>query len=404
MKKWLFLLSSLLLFTSLLVPAACSSSKYLVAYPNMDITTSTTQPVVVVPTSTSPTPVPVTTTLTTKTTIPLLTVPTPPASTTTTPVTTTTTTTPPTTTTTTPPTTTTTTIPPTTTTTTPPTTTTTTPPTTTTTTPPTTIYRTKVGGNIALNTTWTKANGPYQITATVVIMGGTTLTIEPGVAINAPPSGDMFELEGTIIAHGTSQDPITFTGNVSSDIFGPYHTAYQGKGDFDCCVFQNATSLWNRWGQITLKHSQVLNIKSGGSGIQTLGAEGDGASVILASPPGPCDIEYNKFINSGGIYAHSASYVTTIKYNLFQGLTTPLCNGGGVMNVNNNSFVNIQGVILWLVPSTSLSMDATNNYWSTYTTSVIDSKIHDSNDDAKISSTVIYNPVLMAPNPNTPTP
>ena len=42
---------------------------------------------------------------------------------------------------------------------------------------------TDVGGEIAVDTTWTLAGSPYVLTSDVVITTGVTLTIEPGVVV-----------------------------------------------------------------------------------------------------------------------------------------------------------------------------------------------------------------------------
>lgn len=262
---------------------------------------------------------------------------------------------------------------------------------------------TKVGGIISSNTIWTKEDSPYLVTSTIQIPAGVTLTIEAGVTVTMPSGGDMFLLMGTIHAHGTSQEPIVFDGGGNSTIVGTYPG--HSYGDFEFCVFKNGYYLWDRWGQLNLRHSQVINLTSGSQ--DAIG----GASIKLDGPSGEINIEYNKFINTGGIYSYANNYGINIKYNLFQRLRSPLCNAGGgssqtpnKMVVKFNSFVDIQGTVLSLEPVFSPAMDATENYWGTTDTTVIDQKIYDGNDDVRIGSYITYLPILNSPHPSTPTP
>ena len=216
-------------------------------------------------------------------------------------------------------------------------------------------------------------------------------------------NSDMFLLMGAVYAHGTSQELITFNGKVNSLIFSTYPG--HGTGDFEYCVFKNGRKLWDRWGQINLRYSQVINVNSGSQ--NAIG----GACIQLDGPSDQGNIEYNKFINSGGIISYASNYVINIKYNLFQGLVSPLCNAGGgtpttpnKMVVNYNSFIDISGTILWLEPVFSPIMDATNNYWGTSDTTIIDAKIHDGHDDVRIGSYIAYLPILISPHPSTPSP
>ncbi len=68
-----------------------------------------------------------------------------------------------------------------------------------------------VGGNIASNTTWIKANSPYSLTGNVTVDSGVTLTIEPGVTIQIP-SDCTLQVDGILVARGTSSEKIIFTG------------------------------------------------------------------------------------------------------------------------------------------------------------------------------------------------
>lgn len=68
-----------------------------------------------------------------------------------------------------------------------------------------------VGGTIAANTTWTVANSPYILTDTVTVQTGVTLTIEAGVIVQTPDTGDYLDVQGHLEAVGTAVNPILFT-------------------------------------------------------------------------------------------------------------------------------------------------------------------------------------------------
>ena len=272
------------------------------------------------------------------------------------------------------------------------------------TTPPPAEAATEVGGIISSNTIWTAEKSPYEITETIQIPEGITLTIEPGVVISKPSKGDMFLLLGTIHAHGNTQEPIVFDGGGNSTIISTYPG--HGSGDFEYCVFKNGYKLWDRWGHLTLRYSQIINVTTGSE--KAIG----GASIQLDSLLGEVNIEYNSFINTGGILLSARSeYGFNVRYNLFQRMVSPICNAVGAtpgqpnkMVVQFNSFVDIEGIILSLEPTFSPTIDATNNYWGTTDTSVIDLKIYDGRDDVRISSYITYLPILTSPHPSTPTP
>jgi hypothetical protein len=261
----------------------------------------------------------------------------------------------------------------------------------------------QVGGIISEDTTWTAENSPYEITETVQIPSGVTLTIEPGVMISKPSSGDMFVLMGTIRAHGTSQKPIVIDGGGNSKII--YTQPGYGYGDFQYCIIQNGYDFWDRWGHLDLRYSELINLGTSGNW---------GHSIIkLDGPSGESNIEFNKFINTGGIYSYSDQYGTNIRYNLFQGLLSPLAHmGGGTpssppkeMIVKYNSFVNTKGLALYLESGFigwSPRIDATQNYWDTLDTDIIDQMIWDRNDDITIDNYISYLPILTEPHPDTP--
>ena len=75
---------------------------------------------------------------------------------------------------------------------------------------------TNVSGYISFDTTWTAANSPYVATGNVVVSSGVTLTIEPGVTVKFDV-GKSLQIDGKLIAKGSSSERITFTKNGSDN-------------------------------------------------------------------------------------------------------------------------------------------------------------------------------------------
>jgi len=254
---------------------------------------------------------------------------------------------------------------------------------------------TTVGGIIWENTTWTLENSPYIITDTVQIPENVTLTIEPGVTVTRPTSGDMFLLHGTVYAHGTINNEIVFDGGGNSEFF----TTWGGAGNayLDYCIIRNGYRFWNGGGYFNLTHSELTNLTH---------------EISLQSPSADICIEYNKFVNTGGLHAYQAAgrfCKIYVRYNLFQKLSSSIHNAGGSPGLNEmivkyNSFIDVDGIILSLgLDFDTAVMNATENYWGTLDTNAIDSKIYDRNDDIRIKNYIDYLPILTEPHSDTPT-
>jgi hypothetical protein len=256
-----------------------------------------------------------------------------------------------------------------------------------------------VGGIIWENTTWTLENSPYEITETVQIPDGVTLTIEPSVVVTKPTSGDMFLLLGIIYARGTPDNKIVFDGGGNSKFFD----SFGGTGNFSHCIIKNGYDFWysetNR-DRFELTHSELTNLK----------ASGLGHSIHLECPLTDIHIEYNRFLNTGGISVYQACGLFNKVYlenNLFYNISSSIINHGGTpgrteMIVKYNSFIDVNDVILSLGDLPNAVMNAAENYWG-MSTETIDSKIYDRNDNVQIENYINYLPVLAEPHPDTPT-
>jgi hypothetical protein len=169
----------------------------------------------------------------------------------------------------------------------------------------------------------------------------------------------------------------------------------------DFCIIRDGQSaFWfDNTGSFNLTNSELSNLSE---------------SSYLWYPSQDTYIEYNSFTNAAGFsvgtddyFSHSPGFVY-VEDNLF------VNNQGFIINnyasyglsktiVNNNSFTGSNGIILEVEQgSTTADMNASQNFWGTTNTSIIESMIYDNNDDASCSSAINYLPILDAPDPGAP--
>ncbi len=103
---------------------------------------------------------------------------------------------------------------------------------------------TTVSGTITTSTTWTLANSPYQVTGSVIVRNGATLTIEPGVLVGFKPGtylrlGEATNSYGTLRAEGTQSQPIRFTA--VNGAVGGWNYIQFNTYDNQLSVIRNAT-------------------------------------------------------------------------------------------------------------------------------------------------------------------
>lgn len=113
---------------------------------------------------------------------------------------------------------------------------------------------TEVTDSIDVDTTWVLSESPYVVENTIGILGGATLTIEPGVVVKF---GDMASLyvDGVLDASGTVAGPIIFTSDKDDSVGGD--TNGDGVGTSPSESDWNALSFGNIGTASTLSHIEI---------------------------------------------------------------------------------------------------------------------------------------------------
>ena len=104
--------------------------------------------------------------------------------------------------------------------------------------------RTNVNGTINSDTTWTKANSPYNLTGPVTVSPGVTLSIEPGTIVDASYLNYLL-INGTINARGTSNEQINFNGGAPVNVPNGLDLLF-GEFSGGDVVFSPSSSSWNQ--------------------------------------------------------------------------------------------------------------------------------------------------------------
>jgi len=240
---------------------------------------------------------------------------------------------------------------------------------------------TDVGGIINTDTTWDLAGSPYNLTSTVQVAEGVTLTVEPGVIINRGEQVTLIEFWGSLWAVGTDSNKIFFNG-ITLDWMDP-NTSMR----IEFVEMFGGGQIYGS--DLTLKNS-ILR----------------GSDVYLRYG-GDCYVEQNIFYNASlGIQNHSG--LNIVRNNVFYRdigssnaiFITAYCSDP---TIEYNSFLNTDLIAIYLSSGdVECAVIATNNYWNTTDTGVIDSMIYDRNDNLTIDGYVVYTPFLNAPHPDTP--
>ena len=301
-------------------------------------------------------------------------------------------------------------------------------------------------GNITSNTEWAAANSPHVLTCTVVVYPGVTLTVDPGVTVEANGTGQtqgntQLWVKGTLVASGTTNSPIVFTSSGSPNWQGIFIDGSNSSASLtmDYATVQNAQfgisigTILPITGHIrnsiiqnnvqegillngavtsfdvtsnTITNNRGAGIDFGGSfsvtGNNVISNPGHGMYVRDSAYGGPSSVQNNVVSGNGciGMYVTanippSLSY-NTITSNYQDGIYLSVSGPQGTLAAKDN---NIYGNGRYAVEEGAESesaIDTTNSWWGTTDTAAIDAAIYDFSDNPSLGI-VSYSPIATAP-------
>jgi hypothetical protein len=158
---------------------------------------------------------------------------------------------------------------------------------------------TEVNGLITSDTTWTKANSPYNLTSSITVASGVTLTIEPGTIIHL--NEYHLQINGTLIARGTSNDPINFHGGTPISTGGWAITT--GDNAYSI-VFSPSSTNWSQQTQsgCIIENAVIGNLVVNGGSPKISNSFLGNIDIWGGSP----EISNNTVVGGIGVYAGSA--------------------------------------------------------------------------------------------------
>jgi hypothetical protein len=168
---------------------------------------------------------------------------------------------------------------------------------------------TEVSDDIEADATWTVADSPYVVTEPITVASGTTLTIGPGVVIKFDETAEI-NIEGSLVAEGTSADKIYFTSALDDSLAGD--TDENGP---------QAIALENYWFGLHFDHSEHSSIKNA-----VFKYSFD--TEIISSAMSLSDVEYN-YVHVGlSVYDSTIEISNLFIHNL---------NGTGILSAEGSS-------------------------------------------------------------------
>jgi len=135
---------------------------------------------------------------------------------------------------------------------------------------------TPVTGIITSDTTWTKADSPYNLTGDVLVSNGATLTIEPGVTVFF--NSYFMDVNGTLSAKGNETEKIVMSGSGKS---------YAGEWKGRLVFLSSSTGSVIEYAEITSTPEIIIGVYTSSLTIKNsrIGGTNSRAIVIIDCSP-----------------------------------------------------------------------------------------------------------------------
>ena len=220
----------------------------------------------------------------------------------------------------------------------------------------------------------------FLVTQDLTVASGSTLTIEPGTVIKF--AGTKLQVDGTLIAIGTSEKPIVFTSDT---------------GWLGIRMLNSTTNSYILHGVIENVDGTALDIKDGKVTVID--------SVVRESTQGIWVRSSNTAISDNEIYLNDTGLLTgetnsiNLHRNIIRGNNVGIMVVGpkaGLIITENDIRDNVDFNLLVLGTGSTANVRAFGNWWGTKDKQTIDLKIHDQKDDEELSL-VILEPLALAP-------
>jgi hypothetical protein len=236
-----------------------------------------------------------------------------------------------------------------------------------------------IGGIINQDMTLKTSESPYDLTSNMEIGEGVTVTVEPGVLLNAA-GGNIGLFGGSLIIAGTADNKVQIEGGVS----------------FSSAIYKQSTLNVDHCRINGLKYANFMGINLSIKNSEIIRSKGFSGQISIGYPLSDPLIEKNILIGIFGCIGDANNKYLRFTDNIFYGQS----GACGTLNMVflNNSF---------LSPSLPFAVcnyvfDLKNNYWGTTDIALIEDRIKDRSDTLDCSNRADYQPILLAPHPDTP--